>query len=84
MCVESRSPSKQGERNRRGQPRGTSRLVSLDAYIDQTIELLSAPIEQRGLSIERDFRTDSECVLLNGAALARRGQWRKKRGRERE
>jgi DNA-binding response OmpR family regulator len=49
----------------------TVETVALDAYIDQTIELLSAPIKQRGLSIERDFRTDSECVLLNGAALAR-------------
>lgn len=45
--------------------------VRLDHYIDQTLDLLSKAIENRGVSIEKDFQVDSECVLLNGTALAR-------------
>ena len=45
--------------------------VRLDQYIDQTLELLAAPIENRGVTIRKSFQADSECLLLNGSALAR-------------
>lgn len=44
--------------------------VRLADYIDQTLNLLTNAIEQRGVTIEKDFQDDGECILLNGAALA--------------
>ena len=45
--------------------------VQLDRYIDQTLELLATPIENKGIIIRKNFQADSECLLLNGSALAR-------------
>jgi signal transduction histidine kinase len=44
--------------------------VRLSDYIDQTLKLLTNAIEQRGVSIEREFLEPGECILLNGGALA--------------
>ncbi len=44
--------------------------VRIADYIDQTLKLLTNAIEQRGVSIERDFTEPGECILLNGGALA--------------
>lgn len=44
--------------------------VRIADYIDQTLNLLTNAIEQRGVDIQKDFRDDGECTLLNGAALA--------------
>lgn len=45
--------------------------VRLDEYIDQALEMLSVAIQSRGVTIQKDFIPDCECVLLNGTALAR-------------
>jgi DNA-binding response OmpR family regulator len=44
--------------------------VRLSDYIDQTLNLLTRAIEQRGVSIEKEFTESGECILLNGGALA--------------
>lgn len=45
--------------------------VQLSKYIDQAVEMLSRALENRGIAITRDYDRDCECVLLNGASLAR-------------
>jgi len=45
--------------------------VRLDEYVDQALEMLSVAIQSRGVTIDRTFIPDCECVLLNGTALAR-------------
>ncbi len=45
--------------------------VRLDEYVDQALEMLSVAIQSRGVTIQREFIPDCECVLLNGTALAR-------------
>lgn len=45
--------------------------VHLDEYVEQALGLLSVAIQNRGVKIDREFEADSECVLLNGTALAR-------------
>ncbi len=44
--------------------------VRLADYINQTLNLLTRAIEQRGISIEKEFSESGECILLNGGALA--------------
>ncbi len=44
--------------------------VRLSDYIDQTLKLLTNAIEQRGVTIEREYTEPGECILLNGGALA--------------
>jgi signal transduction histidine kinase len=45
--------------------------VRLDEYADQALDMLSVAIQNRGVTVHRDYITDCECVLLNGTALAR-------------
>ncbi|MDZ4859166.1 MAG: response regulator, partial [Candidatus Hydrogenedentes bacterium] len=45
--------------------------VRLDEYVDQALAMLSVAIQSRGVTIQREFIPDCECVLLNGTALAR-------------
>ncbi len=45
--------------------------IALAEFIEQTLNLLAVSIETRGVKIRTDFQTESECVLLNGSALAR-------------
>ena len=51
-------------------PMDSIETVHIDKYIEQTLGLLDSAIEQRGVTVEKDFQVDGECVLLNGAALA--------------
>jgi hypothetical protein len=44
--------------------------IRLCDYVDQTLNLLSTTIEQRGIEIEKNIQDPGECILLNGAALA--------------
>jgi hypothetical protein len=50
---------------------GSIETVHLAEYIDQAIDLLSVAMQSRGVTIVRDYAADSECVILNGTALAR-------------
>lgn len=45
--------------------------VQLDEYVNQALDMLSVAIQNRGVIIEKEFMGESECVLLNGTALAR-------------
>jgi hypothetical protein len=45
--------------------------VRLDEYIDKALLMLSVAIRNSGVRVERDYRATGECVLLNGADLAR-------------
>ena len=45
--------------------------VRLDEYVDQALDMLAAAIQNRNVTVDRDFEEDCECVLLNGTALAR-------------
>ncbi len=45
--------------------------VHLDVMIDQALDMLTMAIESRKIRVIKDYRTDLECVLLNGSTLAR-------------
>ncbi len=45
--------------------------VSLAQYVDQALDMLSVAIQNRGVHVKKDYATDTECVLINGTALAR-------------
>lgn len=45
--------------------------VQLSDYIDSAIDILSRALQSRGITVERAYGEDCECVLLNGASIAR-------------
>ena len=45
--------------------------VRLDDFVDQALDILTVPMRNRNVTIDKDFRAEGECVLLNGAVLAR-------------
>ncbi len=45
--------------------------VQLSEYIDQAVDMLARAVQNRGITITRDYDENCECVLLNGASLAR-------------
>ncbi|MCP4645015.1 MAG: response regulator [bacterium] len=45
--------------------------VRLVEYVEQALQMLAVAIRNRSVLIERDFQSECECVLLNGAVLAR-------------
>ena len=45
--------------------------VRLDEYVEQALSMLSVAIQNRNVTIEKEFISDCECVLINGAILAR-------------
>lgn len=45
--------------------------VRIDEYVDQALEMLAVAIQNRNVTIEKEFEESCECVLLNGASLAR-------------
>lgn len=45
--------------------------VYLDEYIDRALDILAVAIQNRGVTIEKDFQSGCECVLMNGTMLAR-------------
>jgi DNA-binding response OmpR family regulator len=45
--------------------------VRLDSLIEQALVVLSSAVQNRNVSIIREFKVDSRCVLLNGTALQR-------------
>lgn len=51
-------------------PMDSIETVHLDEFIENTLGLLNTAIDQRGVTVEKDFQIQGECVLLNGAALA--------------
>ena len=51
-------------------PMDSIETVRLDEYIEKTLTLLTSAIDQRSVTIEKDFQVQGECVLLNGASLA--------------
>lgn len=50
---------------------GSVETVRLDEYIERALDVLAVAIQNRRVSINRSFETDSECILLNGTTLAR-------------
>lgn len=45
--------------------------VRIEDYINQALEILGVTIQSRDIVIEKYVRTDGECLVLNGVALAR-------------
>jgi len=45
--------------------------IALDQYVDQALDMLSVAIQNRDVHVEKSYAEDSECVLINGTALAR-------------
>lgn len=45
--------------------------VRLQDYVEQALQILTAAIRDKNVTIHREFEDDFECVLLNGTALAR-------------
>ncbi|MDX9972744.1 MAG: response regulator [FCB group bacterium] len=45
--------------------------VRLDDFVDQALDILTVAIQNRGVTVEKLYETDCECVLLNGTLLAR-------------
>ena len=45
--------------------------VYLEEYVNHALDMLSVAIQNRNVTVERDLEEGCECVLLNGAALAR-------------
>ncbi|MFO7976627.1 MAG: response regulator [Candidatus Hydrogenedentota bacterium] len=50
---------------------GSVETVRLDEFIDRALDVLAVAIQNRRVTINRLFETDSECILLNGTTLAR-------------
>jgi DNA-binding response OmpR family regulator len=50
---------------------GAIETVRLDECLEQALDMLSVAIQNRNLTVEKDYCKDCECVLLNGTALAR-------------
>ena len=50
---------------------GSVETVRLDEFVDQALDILAVAVQNRQVTFERQFLTDSECVLLNGTTLAR-------------
>ncbi|GMV90295.1 MAG: hypothetical protein AMXMBFR82_00730 [Candidatus Hydrogenedentota bacterium] len=45
--------------------------VTLADYVEQALDMLTVAIQNRGVTIKREFQSECECVLLNGTTLAR-------------
>lgn len=45
--------------------------VQLATYLNQAMEMLNHAVQNRGLKVQRQFETESNCVLMNGSSLAR-------------
>ena len=45
--------------------------VRLDEYVNQALDILNVAIQNRNVKIRREIEANSECILLNGTALAR-------------
>jgi DNA-binding response OmpR family regulator len=45
--------------------------VNLEEYLAQATEMLAVAIHNRSVTVHTDITTSGECVLINGAALAR-------------
>ena len=45
--------------------------VCLDRFVEQALTMLSMTIRSRDIKIKKDYEGTFECILLNGAALAR-------------
>src|SRR5690606_1037843 len=43
----------------------------LDEFVDQALSILAVTIQSRGVQVDRHREGSSECVLLNGNAMAR-------------
>ncbi|HPJ99005.1 MAG TPA: response regulator [Candidatus Hydrogenedentes bacterium] len=50
---------------------GSVETVRLDEFIEHALDVLAVAIQNRRVTVNRQFETDSECVLLNGTTLAR-------------
>jgi len=50
---------------------GSVETVHLDEYIEHALGILAVTIRSRGVQINRSIEGSSECVLLNGTAMAR-------------
>lgn len=51
--------------------KNTVETVSLDRLVDQALAVLQGTIVDRGVVVDKDYLTKGQCVLFNGAALAR-------------
>ena len=45
--------------------------VRIDEYVEQALDMLAVAIQNRNVTIQKEFEEECECVLLNGTALAR-------------
>jgi DNA-binding response OmpR family regulator len=45
--------------------------VTLADYVEQALDMLTVAIQNRGVTIKKEFQSECECVLLNGTTLAR-------------
>lgn len=45
--------------------------VRLDEYVEQALSMLSVAIQNRNVTVEKEYLADCECVLINGTILAR-------------
>lgn len=45
--------------------------VHLSEYLDQAVDILFRAMQSRGITLERAYDGDFECVLMNGSSLAR-------------
>jgi DNA-binding response OmpR family regulator len=50
---------------------GSVETVHLDEYIEQALGILAVTIRSRGVQVNRTVDGSSQCVLLNGTAMAR-------------
>lgn len=45
--------------------------VRVEDYINQALDMLSVTIQNKNITVEKVIRTDGECLVINGIALAR-------------
>ncbi len=50
---------------------GSVQTVRLEDYVSQALDILAVAIQNRNVTVTKELEGDFECVLLNGAALAR-------------
>lgn len=50
---------------------GSVETVQLEEFVEQALNILSVTIQSHGVQVIKKFEGSGECVLLNGAAMAR-------------
>ncbi len=50
---------------------GSVETIRLDEFIERALDVLTVAMQNRRVTVEREFETEGECILLNGTTLAR-------------